>query len=77
MHNPSEEEKPFLDHFEKEPEDWSMRYVYADWLDERGYNDEATRQRKYEEVWKWMSDFAGKHQTCENYSIEDGVLEEE
>jgi len=40
------------------PREYDYRYVFADWLDEHGYYEEATRQRKYEAAETWLKDFA-------------------
>lgn len=47
----------FLNAFKAEPENYLHRYVYADWLDERGEHEEADRQRKFEESDKWLREF--------------------
>lgn len=44
----SNEEKAFLSAIEAEPNNYQLRYIYADWLDENGDHEEADRQRKYE-----------------------------
>ena len=54
-------QKAFLDAIEKEPRNYSHRYVYADWLDEQGEHEEADRQRKFEKADKWLREFAKKH----------------
>lgn len=47
------------------PYDSSIRLVYADWLEEHGYDDEAMEQRRMStsewiEAHKWMTDFADR-----------------
>ena len=55
-------QKAFLDAIERDPENCSHRYVYADWLDEQGEHEEADRQRKFEASQKWLREFARKHE---------------
>ncbi len=52
------EMQQFLDAIKAAPKDYTIRYVYADWLDEQGEYDEAERQRKYEASEKWLREFA-------------------
>ncbi len=62
------EREAFLAAIEKEPENYLHRYVYADWLDEHGEHDEATRQRAFEQADKWLRKFA------DSYSIDYAEL---
>ena len=44
--------------------DYALRKIYADWLDERGESEEATRQRRWPEIVaesrKWLEDLAAR-----------------
>lgn len=44
----------FLKAIEAEPTNYLTRYVFADWLDERGEHEEADRQRQFEAADKWL-----------------------
>lgn len=52
------ESKCFLDWIAEDPEDRSRRPIYADWLEERGYDDEALRQRRWWQSADWLVAFA-------------------
>jgi len=49
--------------------DDSARVVFADWLDEHGFHDEADRQRKYVPSCRWLKDFAERHSDFKTYSF--------
>jgi len=51
----------FLAAIQDNPHDYLRRYVYADWLDEHGEHDKATRQRAFEKADRWLRDFAEKY----------------
>lgn len=51
------EEQDFINHLEAEPRDYTVRYIYADWLDENDRPEDAARQRSYESADKWMDEF--------------------
>lgn len=53
-----EEQEAFLRHIADNEEDESRRLIYADWLDENGMEDEATRQRKWKMARDWILSFA-------------------
>ena len=55
------DQEAFLRAIENEPRNYQHRYVYADWLDERGDHEEADRQRKYEASDRWLREYAIKH----------------
>jgi uncharacterized protein (TIGR02996 family) len=57
------ERRAFLEAIEKDRYDKELRLVFADWLEERGEDDEAVEQRRRAtEEWKeadqWMYEFA-------------------
>ena len=71
----SDIQQEFLNAIDREPENYSHRYIYADWLDEQGDHEEADRQRKYESAEKWLKDFAKKDPEFSwdyKYADEDG-----
>jgi uncharacterized protein (TIGR02996 family) len=43
------------------PEDYSLRKVYADWLDEHDEPEEADRQRRFEASDRWLREYAVTH----------------
>jgi len=45
----------FEEAIEEKPDDWVLRLMYADWLDEHGDHDYAYRQRNWEKAHKYMS----------------------
>lgn len=45
------------DHFNEE-----LRQVFADWLEENGYDDESVRQRKFLAAERWLMAFAERHE---------------
>jgi uncharacterized protein (TIGR02996 family) len=51
-----DEKKQFLAYIEEEPLDEERRLVYADWLEERGEDEEAERQRQWIGSHKWITD---------------------
>ncbi len=57
----SDDRQAFLDAIKQQPKNYDHRYVYADWLDERGEHEEADRQRRYEASEKWLREFARNH----------------
>ena len=65
--------KSFEDQIKKDPYNASIRLVFADWLDENGFDDEASEQRRkgtveWVEADKWMHKFADKcGMSCHNY----------
>ena len=63
----------FLDAIQREPNNYSHRYVYADWLDEHGEHEEADRQRKYEMANTWMLEFARKLHLDRDELVDAGV----
>ncbi len=58
----SDDRELFLAAIRREPKNYDHRYVYADWLDERGEHDEADRQRKYKASEEWLREFARSHE---------------
>lgn len=44
----------FLNLLEKNPDDATIRLVFADWLDERGEHEEADRQRQHLNAIEWL-----------------------
>jgi uncharacterized protein (TIGR02996 family) len=52
------ERKAFLRAIKADPLNYLPRYVYADWLDEHGEHEEATRQRAFEKADQWLRQFA-------------------
>lgn len=58
------EKLAFLRSIEKDPRDYALRGVYADWLDENGEPEEAERQRNWEKIVaeseKWLRSYAIK-----------------
>jgi len=42
-------------------DDTRIRWIYADWLDERGEHEEADRQRKWPMAKEWLVQFWQKH----------------
>lgn len=52
---------------EEKPWDTDTRLIYADWLEEYGFDDEAAYQRKFAESRHWMREFAKKHHTYGRY----------
>ena len=72
----SDVQEAFLDAIEREPNNYSHRYIYADWLDEQGDHEEADRQRKFEAAEKWLREFAMKDDEFNwdyRYADEDGA----
>lgn len=61
------ERAAFLAHLAANEDDEVARFVYADWLEERGEYEEAERQRKYPAARRWLLDFADEH----NLSLRD------
>ncbi len=60
------------------PQDWTTRLIYADWLEEHGFDDEAQRQREFKAAWEWMENLAAEGGvSVTNYGMEDesGELE--
>lgn len=55
----------------------TVRLIYADWLEENGFDDEAVEQRRrakpeWIDADKWMHDFASRGgQYCSNYGSEE------
>lgn len=43
----TDDEKAFLAHFDATPDDVAPHHMYADWLEERGRDDEAAYQRRW------------------------------
>jgi uncharacterized protein (TIGR02996 family) len=52
---------PFRARLDESPEDWDLRRVYADWLDEQGRAEEATGQR-------WQADRKLRPATDDDYN---------
>jgi uncharacterized protein (TIGR02996 family) len=57
----SSDEEAFLLAVQQAPEDDAPRLVFADWLDERGREDEADRYRRWRESKQWLEDFANSY----------------
>jgi uncharacterized protein (TIGR02996 family) len=62
----------FLAAIQKDRYDEATRRVFADWLEENGYDDEALEQRRWtrekQEAEDWLRELAGRlGQTCRNY----------
>ena len=53
----SKEQQYFLKALEANEDDEATRLVYADWLEENGFDEEAQRQRKWPEAKLWMLEF--------------------
>ena len=53
-----DDRQAFLNAINANPLDYLPRYVYADWLDEHGEHEEATRQRAFEAADQWLRVFA-------------------
>lgn len=51
-------QKRFLDILKKNEDDLTARLIYADWLDDIGYCEEAERMRLWPESKKWVQEFA-------------------
>src|ERR1051325_7545483 len=60
-------QQAFLEILKGNPEDWTARAIYADWLDENDQPEEADRQRRYKTSWEWMREFVKKHHTYAKY----------
>lgn len=65
-----------------DPDNQLRRDIYADWLEENDFPEEAVRQRKFLAAKKWLTDFAAKYGgSCNNYFTggydEDGNHREE
>jgi uncharacterized protein (TIGR02996 family) len=71
------EQQRFLKAILDNPKDWDTRLVYADWLEEHDFPEEATRQRKYRISYEWMKEFAFKHHPYSSYNSLDEYNEEE
>lgn len=56
-----DEEIDFLAGLEANEDDTELRMLYADWLEERGEDEEAERQRKWPEAKAWLVEFARTH----------------
>lgn len=52
-----QQHKAFLDLLEKNEDDLTTRQIYADWLEEWGYCEEAERQRLWPESKRWLVEF--------------------
>ncbi len=56
------EKEGFLRAIEKDRYDQTLRLVFADWLEERGLDEEAREQREWTPEWQqsedWLSQFA-------------------
>lgn len=71
------EKLAFLKALELDRYDRTTRLVFADWLEEKGYDDEAVEQRRcsteeWEEADRWMVNFADKcGKTCTNWPDTD------
>lgn len=53
-----DDRQAFLNAIDADPLNYLPRYVYADWLDEHGEHEEATRQRAFERADQWLRVFA-------------------
>lgn len=53
-----DDRQAFLAQIEADPLNHLLRCVYADWLDERGESDEATRQRRWVGAYEFLLEFA-------------------
>lgn len=56
----------FLDAIKKDPLDGATRLIFADWLEERGEDDEAQEQRRqatpeWQQAYIWMTVFIERH----------------
>lgn len=51
----------FLRRLEADEDDAATRLVYADWLEDRGEDDEAARQRAWPAAKAWLVEFASRH----------------
>lgn len=73
--NHDTERAAFLAAIKHDRYDTLTRLAYADWLEERGEDDEAAEQRRqatpvWQEADRWLHDFAAKcGETAENYGI--------
>lgn len=75
--------KAFEDAIKENPHDSSPRLIFADWLEENGFDDESQEQRRrstkeWMDADKWMHEFASMcGSTCRNYNeIWDTYFEE-
>ncbi|MCA9067277.1 MAG: TIGR02996 domain-containing protein [Planctomycetaceae bacterium] len=57
-----QQHRAFLDILEKNEDDSTTRLIYADWLEEWGYCEEAERQRLWPQAKKWLVEFCEKNQ---------------
>jgi uncharacterized protein (TIGR02996 family) len=69
----NEHRKQFEALLRENPYDAGTHFVYADWLEENGFDDESAWQRSWtperQRAEDWLRDFAQKcGQTCENYA---------
>lgn len=65
------ERQAFEAALKENPEDWTTRLIYADWLDEHDMPEESDRQRNYRASHEWMAALAARAgQTCLNYGID-------
>lgn len=53
--------QPFLDALAKNEDDTTSRLVYADWLEERGFHEEADRQRQWPAAKEWLQNLSQQH----------------
>ena len=65
-----EQQRAFLAALHADPEDWDLRLVYADFLEEQGEDEEAARQRAYRTAREWMNDFARKCYDYDDYDVD-------
>ncbi len=70
------EKEAFLTAIAEDRYDQQTRWVFADWLEEHGLDDEALVQRswtrKKQEAEDWLRDFAVKcGETCTNYGYKE------
>ncbi len=57
MVKPDRERAAFIDALAANEDDTATRLVYADWLEERGDDDEAARQRAWPAAKAWLKDW--------------------
>lgn len=71
MTRQQEEKKAFLDAIAENPDDTTTRRIYADWLTENGFDDEAESYRNWNFVKagaeKWLIDFAKQYSLFDGY----------
>lgn len=73
--------KPFLDRLAENEDDLTTRLIYADWLDDFGFCEEAERHRLWSEAKKWMVNFSERcrteiHSKCKEWAESEEEYQE-